>query len=96
MDTLTRTRETDTINSTLNASPDRPDRENTERNPSPARTRKIKKKKKQTTEAPTKNTDCDQDSDISFMEDVDEETVTSEIDEEDWIEYLKLSTDNGR
>ena len=66
-------------------------KENTRRKPSPAETRKMKKKKKQTTEAPMKklpreavsNTDCDQDSDISFMEDTDEEIDTGEIDEED-------------
>ena len=31
-------------------------------------------------------------SDISFMKDTDEEIDTDEIDEEDWIEYMKGST----
>ena len=34
----------------------------------------------------------DQDSDISFMKDTDEEIDTGEIEEEDWIEYMKRST----
>ena len=38
------------------------------------------------------NTDCDQDSGISFMNDTDEEIETAEIDEEDWIDYMKRST----
>ena len=46
-----------------------------------------------TAEGRSSSTDCDQDSDLSFMEDTDEEIDTSEIDEEDWIEYLKRSTD---
>ena len=35
------------------------------------------------------NTDYDQDSDVSFMKDTDEDIDTGEIEEEDWIEYLK-------
>ena len=31
------------------------------------------------------NTDCDQDSDVSFMNDIDEEIDTDQIEEEDWI-----------
>ena len=38
------------------------------------------------------HSDCDQDSDISFMNDTDEEIDTAEIEEEDWIEYMKRST----
>ena len=42
------------------------------------------------------NTNCDQDSDISFMSDADEETDTAEIEEEeDWIEYMKRSTEEA-
>ena len=37
------------------------------------------------------NTNCDQDSDISFMNDIDEEMDTAVIEEEDWIEYVKRS-----
>ena len=40
-------------------------------------------------------TDCDQDSDISFMNDTDEERDTAVIEEEDWIEYMKRSTDEA-
>ena len=39
----------------------------------------------ETAEGKNSNTDCDQDSDISFMEDTDEETGTNEIEEEDRI-----------
>ena len=41
------------------------------------------------------NADSDQDSDISFMNDTDEEIDTAEIEEEDWIEYIKRSTDEA-
>ena len=47
----------------------------------------------ETAEGSGSNTDCDQDSDISFMKDTDEEMDTGETDEENWIEYLKRSTD---
>ena len=61
-----------------------------------------KKKKKITVALRTKpmikknsNTDCDQDSDISFMNDTDEEIETAEIEEEDWIDHMKRSTDEA-
>ena len=38
------------------------------------------------------NTDCDQDSDVSFMKDSDEEIDAVEIEEEEWIEYVKRGT----
>ena len=38
------------------------------------------------------STDCDQDSDISFQEEKNEEIHRGEIEEEDWIEYIKRST----
>ena len=38
------------------------------------------------------NSDCDQDSDISFMNDTDEELDAAEIEYEEWIEYMKRST----
>ena len=41
------------------------------------------------------NTNCDQDSDISFMNETDEEKDTAVIEEEDWIEYMKRSTDEA-
>ena len=41
------------------------------------------------------NTNCDQDSDISFRNDTDDEINTTEIEEEDWIEYMKRSTDEA-
>ena len=49
----------------------------------------------ETADGNSSNTDCDQDSDISFMKDTDEEIDTSDIEEEEeeWIEYMKRSTD---
>ena len=41
------------------------------------------------------NTDRDQGSDISFMNDTDEEIDTAEMKEEDGIEYMKRSTDEA-
>ena len=41
------------------------------------------------------NTNCDQESDISFMNDTDEEIDTKELEEEDWIEYMKRSTEEA-
>ena len=38
------------------------------------------------------NTDCDQDSDVCFVKETDEEIDTAEIQEEEWIEYMKRST----
>ena len=40
----------------------------------------------ETLECCSSNTDCDQDSDVSFMNDTDEEIDTAEIEEEEWIE----------
>ena len=38
------------------------------------------------------NTDCDQDSDVSFLDDNEEEIDRMEIEEEDWVENVKRST----
>ena len=38
------------------------------------------------------NSDCNQDSDVSFHEDKDEVIDKGEIEEEDWTEYIKRST----
>ena len=46
----------------------------------------------ETEEGNSSNSDCDQDSEISFMTDTDEVIDTAEIEEEDWIEYMKRST----
>ena len=46
----------------------------------------------ETVEGSSSNTDCDQDSDVSFANDTDEENGTPEIEQEDWIEYRKRST----
>ena len=46
----------------------------------------------ETAEGSSSNTDCDQDSDISVMENTDEEIDTGEMDEEGWKEYMKRST----
>ena len=45
----------------------------------------------ETEEGISSNTDCDQATAVSIMEDTDEDIDTTEI-EEDWIEYLKIST----
>ena len=47
----------------------------------------------ETEDGHSSNTNCDQDSDISFMNDNDEEIDTAVIEEEDRIEYMKRSTD---
>ena len=50
----------------------------------------------ETEDGHSSNTNCDQDSDISFMNDNDEEIDTAFIEEEeDWIEYVKRSTDEA-
>ena len=49
----------------------------------------------ETAEGSSTNTDCDQDSDVSFMKGTDEEIDTAEIDEEQWIEYMKRSTEKA-
>ena len=41
------------------------------------------------------NTHNDQDSDVSFENDTEEEIDTTEIEEEDWIEYIKRSIDEA-
>ena len=41
------------------------------------------------------NTDCDQDSDVSFKKDTDEDIDTAEIEEEDRIDHMKRSTANA-
>ena len=46
----------------------------------------------ETAEGSSSNTDCDQDSDVSFMKDTDGEMDTAEIEEVEWIEYVKRST----
>ena len=38
----------------------------------------------------------DQDSDVSFESDNDEEIDAAEIEEEDWIEYIKMSTKESK
>ena len=47
-----------------------------------------KNSKDEAVEGNSSNTDCDQNSDVSFMNDTDEEIDTAEIEEEDWIEYI--------
>ena len=46
----------------------------------------------ETVEGSSSTTDCDQDSDVSFVNDTDEEIDTAEIDQEERIEYIKRST----
>ena len=43
-------------------------------------------------EGSSTDTDCDQDSDVCSAEDSDIEIDTAEIQQEDWIEYMKRST----
>ena len=49
----------------------------------------------ETVDGNSSNTDCDQDSDISFKNDTDEEIDSAEIEEEEWIEYMERSTDES-
>ena len=51
--------------------------------------------KDETDDGNISNTDFDQDSDISFMNDTDEEIDTAEIEEKDWIDYMRRSTDEA-
>ena len=46
----------------------------------------------ETGEGSKENSDCGQDGDVSFHEDKDEEIDKREIEEEDWIKYIKRST----
>ena len=46
----------------------------------------------ETQEGSSTDTDCDQDSDVSFAEDSDKEIDTAELEQEDWIEYMKRNT----
>ena len=47
----------------------------------------------ETEEGYSSNTDCDKDSEVSLMNDTDEDIDTAEIEEEEeWIEYIKRST----
>ena len=52
----------------------------------------MKSSDEETAEGSNSNTDCDQDSDVSFMKDIDEVIGTGEFEEEDWFEYMKRST----
>ena len=53
---------------------------------------RCSEEEEETDEGNDSNSDCDQDSDASFINDTDEEIDTVEIEEEDWIEYMKRST----
>ena len=102
MDTHKRARENDAINATQNA----PTHHKNER-----RYKKIEKRKEETNEendtddlgstgdesedGRSSNTHNDQDSDVSFENDTDEEIDITVIEEEDWIEYIKRSTDGA-
>ena len=47
----------------------------------------------ETDDGNSSNTNCDQDSDISFIYDTDEEMDTAVFEEQDWIEYMIRGTD---
>ena len=49
----------------------------------------------ETEDGHSSDTNCDQDSDISFMNNTDEEIDTADTEEEDWIEYMKRSTEEA-
>ena len=46
----------------------------------------------ETVEGSSSNTDCDQDSHVSFVNDTGEEIDTAENEQEEWIEYVTRST----
>ena len=91
LDTVKRTRKNDTINSTQNASLHRPNKEKIQKT-QPSTNEEDEKANHRCAEGSSSNTDCDQDSDITFMEDTDKERDTGEIDGEDWIEHVKRRT----
>ena len=45
-----------------------------------------------TQEGSSTDTDCNQDSDVSFAKDSDKEIDTAELEQEDWVGYMKRST----
>ena len=100
LDTIKGTWKNDTIDSTQNASLHRPNKEKIQKENSAQQERRRWRRQKtnhrssdeETAEGISSNTDCDQDSHISFMNDTDEDIDTSEIEEEDWVEYMKCST----
>ena len=49
----------------------------------------------ETEDGQNSNTYYDQDSDISFMSETDDEIDTTAIEEEEWIDYMKRSTDEA-
>ena len=55
----------------------------------------LKSSEDETEDGHSSNTNCDQDSDISFMNDTDEEIDTAVIEEVDWIGHMKRSTDEA-
>ena len=83
-----------------NASPHRTNKEKIQKKTQPSRNEEGEEDEKanhrssdeELAEGSSSNTDYDQDKDISFMKDTDEEIDTDEIEEEDWIEYMKRST----
>ena len=50
----------------------------------------------ETEEGSKQSSNCDQDRDVSFHEDTDEEIEKGEIEEEDWVEYIKRSIKRSR
>ena len=100
LDTLKRTRENGTINSAQNASPHGLKKRKYKKKTQTSKKEKDEEDEKVyhrsldegTAEGSSSNTDCEQDSDISFMKDTDKEIDTGEIEEEVWIEYMKRST----
>ena len=58
-------------------------------------TQELRSTEDENRDGQSSDTHNDQDSNISFENDTDDEMVTTEIEEEDWIEYIKRSTEEA-
>ena len=97
MDTHRRARKNDTIDATQSAPTHhnkkivkRKDNTNEEKD-----TNDMSSTGDESEDGQSSNTHEDQDSDVSFENDTEEEIDTTEIEEEDWIEYIKRSTNDA-
>ena len=91
MDTIKGTRKNDTIDSTKNASPHRPEKRKYNKKTQTSKSDKDgedeqaihRSSDEETAVGNSSNADCGQDSDVSFMKDIDEEIDTADIEEEE-------------
>ena len=102
--TLTRrARKNDSIDATQNASTHHTNEKETQKRSGNEKTRPTKKKTLKTwvalemksEDGQSSNTHNDQDSDISFENDTDDDIDTTVLEEEEWINYIRRSTDEA-